>query len=215
MPASVQQARQIVRQIVRQNVRQIVRQILNLLPRGVMCVARWGSAPLYTPRGSEAQQAARLKSANVIYIQTTTPPHPHHIPALWATARPQAEARGALLLRGRLAVWTRKGRTRRPLSLRAHFPLSALRGSTGGRERKATSSLQGQWASATPYTWRDAQGTPRGCLPHEGSSTGPMERFCVAYTCGSGFSLLYVTEGPSPTSVYGGQGQGTLTRLES
>ena len=41
-----------------------------------------------------------------------------------------------------------------------------------------------------------------------------MERFCVAYTCGSGFSLLYVTEGRSPTSVYGGKGLGTLTRLQ-
>ena len=45
---------------------------------------------------------------------------------------------------------------------------------------------------------------------------GPLvsTALCAAYTCGSGFSLLYVTEGHSPTSVYGGKGLGTLTRLE-
>ena len=123
---------------------------MNHLPRGVMCVARWGSRRCLSREALKRKSAARLKSANITYIQTTTPPHPHHTPALWATAWPQAEARGALLLRGRLAVWTRKGRTRRPLSLRAHFPLSALRGSTGGRERKATALFKAMGVRNVP-----------------------------------------------------------------
>ena len=134
-----------VRQIVRQSVRQIVRQILNLLPCGVMA---WpgGVQRRLSREALKRKPAARLKSANVIYIHTTH----HHNPSLWATARPQAETRGALLLRGRLAVGTQKGRTRRPLSLRAHFPLSALRGSTGGRERKATALFKAMGVRNVP-----------------------------------------------------------------
>ena len=71
-----------------------------------------------------------------------------------------------------------------------------------------------------PIPGEAAQYTSYGCQPRVGSPTGTMAgplaptTLCVAYTCGSVFSLLYVTEGLSPTSVYGGQGQGTLTRWQ-
>ena len=96
-------------------------------------------------------------------------------------------------------------------------PLSPLgvEGFDGGPREKGNVFSSGSMGVRNAlYLERRARHSARLSIPHEGSPTGPMERFCVDYTCGSGFSLLYVTEGRSPTSVYGGQGLGTLTRLE-
>ena len=102
-----------------------------------------------------------------------------------------------------------------PPSFPAHFPLSALRGSTGGCEREDTSPRQGQRASATLHTWRGSArhsvrlSTPRRLTHRANGWTPGPNSACAAYTCESGFSLLYETRGPSPTLVHGGKGQGT------
>ena len=73
--------------------------------------------------------AARPKSANL-------PPR--------VSARPRAETRQVAapshLREGgrRLAAWTQRSPDATPLMLKAHFPLSALRGSTGGGEHVTT-----------------------------------------------------------------------------
>ena len=91
----------------------------------------------------------------------------------------------------------------------AQSPLSPLgvEGFDGGPREKGNGALQGNGRPQRSHAWRAAQGTLRGRQPHEGSPTGQMvgplvsTALCAAYTCGSGFSLLYVTEGRSPTSV--------------
>ena len=55
-------------------------------------------------------------------------------------------------------------------------PLSPLgvEGFDGGPRRSGYIPLQGQRASAAPYTWRDRAKPPCGRPPREGSPTGPM-----------------------------------------
>ena len=103
-----------------------------------------------------------------------------------------------------------------PPSFPAHFPLSALRGSTGGCEREDTSPRQGQRASATLHTWRGSArhsvrlSTPRRLTHRANGWTPGPNSACAAYTCGRESASSTRPEGSAQLRRTEGKARGPL-----
>ena len=96
-------------------------------------------------------------------------------------------------------------------------PLSphGVEGFDGGLRKRGYFTSSGSTSVRNaPYLAREREASARSSTPRRlthranGWTSGPNSA-CAAYTCESGFSLLYETRGPSPTLVHGGKGQGT------